>query len=631
MFSGSSCTINESPGGRLAHISTSQREDSFRTSSQGKGDIPRFVRVPAQTHPSATMEPKSKSSNRAQRPWIDEPCRRIGVIATDRETASSTTLAALERIFPVRFERIQSAIPDGLDGVLVLGAAPSMHDEDSWGLPKLVLPADPDSQDSTLDRASEANFRQADHANALPGQMTKVTLSADPSLARPMRGRVIHEQTLPSRQPPVEGNCVTLASVAGRPVWWRVGEETSITELSTYPLARLDPGEALREHLCAGRFMGLLPLVSFVSRLLGESGWKLPPLRACFVVDDPNLHWTSYGFLDYAELIEHATRHGYHMEFATVPLDGWLIKRKAVTLLADNSSVLSLAVHGNDHIARELARRSTDAEAEAAIAQGLRRVAALERRSGLQVEHVLVPPHGACSEAVLRATFRLGGEAACISRPYPWLDKQPAPTSLAGWHPADLVAGGLPVLPRHPLSASREDLALRALLGHPLILYGHHVDFADGLDVLAQAASEINSLGEVQWGSLGWIARGNYSTRRSQDTLLVKMHARRIAVEVPAGVSALRALVDEPVGGAAGHRLAHTGGDVGIAFENGAGASEPLVVVGPAHVDLALKADKPLDPSTIRSPAIHPWPLLRRALVETRDRMQPLLRSTSSA
>ena len=588
-----------------------------------------------QTHPSATAEPKIEAPGQTQGPSIEGIRRRIGVIlgsagsGTDSSLAPGhvRTLAALEQVFPVRFEHIRSDIPNGLDGVLVLEARTLSQDEGALSLPRLVLPAEGDLRDSTPALSPATGSEQTDMASIPPGPMTTVALTGDLALAKPLRGRTIEELAPPSRTPEIEGGAVTLASLAGRPVWWQTGKGSGTTELSAYPLARLDCGEALREHLRAGRFMGLLPLVSFISRLLAESGWRLPPLRACFVVDDPNLHWTSYGFLDYAELVEHATRHGYHMQFATVPLDGWLIKRKAASLLADNRSVLSLAVHGNDHISRELARRSTNAEAEAAIAQGLRRVAALERRSGVEVEHVLIPPHGACSEAVLRATFRLGGEAACISRPYPWLDGQPAPTPLAGWHPADLVAGGLPVLPRHPLSASREDLALRALLGHPLILYGHHEDFADGLDLLAQAASEIDSFGEVQWGSLGWIARTNYSTRRLGDTLLVKMHARRVAVEIPAGVSALRVLIDEPVGGAAGHRLAHRSGDVGILFEDGVGVSESLVVVGPGRVDMTLKADRPLDPGTIDSPAIHPWPLLRRGLVEARDRLQPLLRS----
>jgi hypothetical protein len=582
-----------------------------------------------QTHSSATMEPNARASGDAHEPWIEEPCRRIGVISggpgADSPDAIAPghvrALAALERVFPVSFEHIQAAIPDGLDGFLVLGSRSLARNAN--GLPKLILPADR-TPDSSTSLTPGAATQQKTHVENPPEHRTRVVLSEHPSLAQPLRGRTIHEQASPTGLWPVEDRGVTLASLAGRPVWWRL--EGTETEVSAFPLARLDPGEALREHLRGGCFMGLLPLVSFLSRLLGESGWKLPPLRACFVVDDPNLHWTSYGFLNYAALIEHATRHGYHLGFATVPLDGWLVRRKAASLLAENRSVLSLSIHGNDHVARELGRRSTDAEAEATIAQGLRRIAAFERRSGMEVERVLVPPHGACSEAVLRATFRLGGEAACISRPYPWLDGQPAPTPLAGWHPADLVAGGLPVLPRHPLSASREDLTLRALLGQPLILYGHHGDFADGLDLLAQAANEINSLGDVQWGPLSWIARTNYSTRRLEETLLVKMHSRHIAVEIPFGVSQLRVIAEEPVGGTAGHRLAHASGDIGISFEHATGVSEPLAVAGTTRVDLTLSADQPLDPAEIRPPAVRPWPLLRRALVETRDRLQPLLR-----
>ena len=290
------------------------------------------------------------------------------------------------------------------------------------------------------------------------------------------------------------------------------------------------------------------------------------------MIDDPNLHWPSYGFIDYRELVAHAVQHGYHVGFATVPLDGWLADRRVTALLAQSASVLSLSMHGNDHIARDLDRLSTDAQAEAAIAQALRRIAALERRSGVSVDRVMVPPHSACSEAALRAMFRLGIDAACSTKPHPWRYDLPAATPLAGWHPAELVAGGIPVLPRYPFDAPREDLALQALLGYPLILYGHHGDFAQGLDFLAQAAGEIEALGDdVQWGPLSWIARGNFATRRLGETLLVRMHARRIAIEVPAGVRELRLLVDEPLGGAAGHRVSHAGGSVEVAFAGGSG------------------------------------------------------------
>jgi hypothetical protein len=364
--------------------------------------------------------------------------------------------------------------------------------------------------------------------------------------------------------------------------------------------------------------------VHFLRQVLGADGWRLPPLRASYVIDDPNLHWTSYGFLNYGELAAHAARHSYHVGLATVPLDGWLVDRRAASVLAKNARVLSLLVHGNDHGAAELGRLSTDAEAQSAIAQGLRRIAALEHRCGVNVDRVMVPPHEACSEAALRAMFRLGIEAACITRPYPWRDGLPASTPLAGWHPAELVAGGLPVLPRCPLDAPREDLALRAMLGQPLILYGHHRDFAQGLDILAQAASEINGLGDVQWGSLGWIARGSYSTRPFGDVLLVRMHARRIAVEVPAGTRALCVLVPEPIGGAGGHRVIVAGESMEVVFDEGVGTSELVAVDGRARVALTLVADRPLSPGGVDARGIRPWTFIRRTLVEGRDRIQAI-------
>jgi hypothetical protein len=562
---------------------------------------------------------------------IDEPRKRIGVIAaavgSDSETApgpqvvarshvapgQERMLAALECVFPVRFERADSIDLNGFDGLLVLG--PGSQLKTPAGFPRLLLPFGAQRSDSRVKRGGAAVASR---------EVTAVVLADEPGLARPLRGRAIPESGI-AGEPLTLADGRVLARVEGRPVWAQIGDAAAALGVSAYPLAELRDGEPLREHLRAGRFMCLLPLVHFLEQVLGENGWRPPPLRASFVIDDPNLHWPSYGFLNYRELAAHARRHGYHVGLATVPLDGWLVDPRAASLVAKNRSVLSLLMHGNDHVAHELGRPSTDAEAGPPIAQALRRTAALERRHGVAVERVMVPPHETCSEAALRAMFRLGIEAACHTRPNPWLgDAEPAATVLAGWLPAELVAGGLPVLPRYPLGAPREDLALRALLGQPLILYGHHGDFAQGLDILAQAASDIDRLGDVQWGPVGWIARGSYGTRRVGETLLVRMHARRIAVEVPAGVRALRLLVGEPFGGAAGHRLSHSGGSMDIVFEAGLGASELLLVEAPTQIDLTLTADRPLTPAEVPSPGVGLWPLIRRALVEGRDRVQAL-------
>jgi hypothetical protein len=531
------------------------------------------------------------------------PRIHVGVLAARIAPGIQALLDSLEDVFPVRFEQTESLDTEHFEGALLIGPKASTE-ASRQKIPTLIVGAPTDAH----------------------GENVTVDIAEEQSLARPLRGARVPESSMVgelSFSVPESGR--VLARAGRTPVWWQVGDARESLCLSRYPLAELGEGEALRDHLRTGCFMGLLPLLHFLGLVIGTQGWELPPLRASFVIDDPNLHWPSYGFLKYRELINHATHHGYHVGFATVPLDGWLVNPQAARLMRENPAVLSLLMHGNDHTARELGRLSTEREAETVIAQALRRTIALERRSRVAIDRVMAPPHGACSEPALAAMFNLGVEAACISRPFPWRDGLPAPTPLAGWHPAEMVAGGLPVLPRYSFSLSREDLVFRALLGQPLILYGHHQDFAHGLDLFAQSAGEINALGDVQWGSLEWIARSNYSTRRAGETLGIKMHARRIRIAVPDGVSVLRVQVDEPPGGAAWHQLAHVAGHADLAIANGVGIAEPLSVDGATELDLTLSANRRLDPTQLASPAFRPWPWIRRALVEGRDRIQPLL------
>jgi hypothetical protein len=536
-------------------------------------------------------------------PQTDEQRKRIGVIA-DREDASrQLLLAVLESAFPVRFEQAKTAdAARDFDGVLAFDEIPA--GALSGELPHLVLPSE---------------SRTASHD-------TQVTLAADGALPIPLRGRVIREE-LDAGPPPfaVPHDATVLASAGGRPAWWQIGEASNPLWLSAYPLSELAQDSALIEHLRSGRFMGLLPMLHFLNRVLGADGWTPPPLRASFVIDDPNLHWPSYGYLKYKELVSHAERHGYHVGLATVPLDGWLVNRRATSLLRDHPSELSLLMHGNDHVARELGRLSTDRSADEAIARALLRVGALERRTGLVVNRVMAPPHGACSEPALRAMFRLGMEAACVSRPYPWRDGLTPPTPLAGWHPAEMVAGGLPVLPRYFLGLPRDDLVFRALLGQPLILYGHHGDFAGGLDLLEQAARDVNGLGDVEWGPLSTIARGNYATRLIGDVLHVRIYSRHLTIDVPQGVRAVRVTVQEPLGGSAGHRLTHPAGAAEVTFKAGIGTATLQAVTARAQLTLSVDADLALDPAGAARRSVRPWPLFRRLAVEARDRIQPLL------
>ncbi|HEY3970328.1 MAG TPA: hypothetical protein VGL79_02910 [Solirubrobacteraceae bacterium] len=578
-------------------------------------------------------------------PEFEQPRKRVSVISA-RGAERPALLDWLERVYPVRFELEGSGDPRTVDGVLVLESA--RLGEAPEHLPRLVLatagrgdqathsrPATVDDAHSTAGHDAQSKAGHDDSRSAAvrdqhaspphnsPASST-VALADDERLARPLRKRTIAEHGRAGELTLTPQSAVdVLAHVEERAVWWQSSDGR--LHCSLYPLAELGEGQTLRDHLCPGSFMGLLPLLHFLGTLLADQGWKLPAPRAGFVIDDPNLHWPSYGFLKYPQLAEHASRHDYHLAFATVPLDGWRVDARAVAIMREHPAALSLLIHGNDHVARELAGLGSDRHAEASMAQALRRIAALERASGLSVARVMAPPHGVCSEAALRAMFRLGFEAACISRPYPWRDGLPAPSPLAGWHPAELVAGGIPVAPRQALSAARDDLVFRTLLGQPLILHGHHGDFAGGLDLLEQAAADINSLGEVRWGPLDGVAGGAYAVRGLGDTLLVRMYGRRVSVEIPEGTEAVRVLAQEPLGGAGWRVVRHGDGLAQMSFEEGIGVSETFATGAGRTLDLELVAEHPLDPLRVTAPRRKAWPLARRLLVEGRDRLQPLL------
>jgi hypothetical protein len=290
----------------------------------------------------------------------------------------------------------------------------------------------------------------------------------------------------------------------------------------------LAEGEALRERLRPGRNRALLALARFLADLTAHLRPAPPPLHAAFVIDDPNLRRRRYGHIDYAELLSDTRAHGYHVSIAMVPLDGRLAHRDgaATRIFREGYGHLSLCIHGNDHDGPELGRPTRDEDALALVAQALRRTAGFERRTGLEVDRVMVPPHERLSEPVARALRACGFDAVCTTRPYPWvadtlerhwLARPPEAGPLAAWRPVDRVAGGLPVLLRAEFDHPREDLALRAFLGQPLILYGHHELLAEGPGVLAEAAEQIDRLGDVRWCSLGEMARALAPTRTTPD------------------------------------------------------------------------------------------------------------------
>ena len=506
--------------------------------------------------------------------------------------------AALAAAFPgVRFEARESGELAGLAALIELGGESEARDAAAAGLRSLA----------------------ALGAEGEQGTATAVGLASDPGLDRRLQGQALPDRYLGDAAPlnPSAGAKV-LARCPSGPVWAREGL------LDTVSVAPAEMGEAepLRDRLGRERSLALLPFVELLRELTAEAAWQAPPPRAAFLLDDPNLHWTSYGFLSLARLGGHAAEHGYHLSLAMVPLDARFAHPGAAKILRENPGV-SLCVHGNDHFGGELGATRDAGESLVLAAQALRRIAAFEDRTGVPVSRVMVPPHEECSEAMAASLALTGFAAITMTRPFPWLSPPPRHwltaagdnAVLAGWEPADVTASGLPVLLRHPFAAdhlSPAELAIRAYLDQPLILYGHHDDLADGLDVLAERSSAVNRLGEVRWGSLDALAAANAHWRLEGDLLRLRPYSRHIKIDIPA--EATRVVVEPP--------WAAEGETVETPSRT-TPTGEPFAVAGASSIELRLRRADAVSPAAVAPPPRRLRPLVRRLAGETRDRIAP--------
>ena len=238
----------------------------------------------------------------------------------------------------------------------------------------------------------------------------------------------------------------------------------------------------------------------------------------------------------------------------------------------------------------------------------------------------MCPPHGGCSAETLTALHRCGFLGLAASRPFPWdafADQRS--WRLGGWLPAQLAGGGIPVLSRYHLGRSLDDLVFRAWLGQPLIVYCHHTDLRDGLGPLRAATARAAALGEVRFGPLAVIARGNAACRVRDGVATMTLYSGDVRLPRPAAET-LRIELPRTFGAGGRVRLEVDGvaHDVALGADGSGSLSVPN---GPAGADLRVRIVPPggaAPPPPRRRPGA--WPLARRAMTEARDRALPLVR-----
>lgn len=376
----------------------------------------------------------------------------------------------------------------------------------------------------------------------------------------------------------------------------------------------------LFDHFHRDNWIRFLPMLHFLKEV---SGWERPPLRACFMFDDPNLHWNSYGFIRYASLAQSARENRYHVSFAAVPLDGWYVHRQTAALFQKNQTWLSLLIHGNNHVNGELARVYSAATSRALAAQSVLRIEQLERISGLEIPRVMAAPHGACSQDMAGVLLRMGFEAACISRGSMMHHNPDSVWPLTiGLNPAEFMGAGLPVIPRFRIQSDCEiNMLLAAFLGQPVIPVGHHEDVAGGLDLLVQLAGRLNGIGVVRWMNMKSIARSNFCTRREGKVLHLNLFSRRVEFKVPQGIDQLcihRPWLKDGAVEALELRLS-SGNPTLLPAYNG----EPLATDSCEDIEIHSIPPGAIDPRTVSLERTPLWAIARRQICESRDRLKP--------
>jgi hypothetical protein len=520
------------------------------------------------------------------------PCKTIAVSPPAEYEHRPRLFRALEQALPVRFVGRQVDDYRDVDAVILLAKA-GVSEPMPAGLPSFV--------------ATGTDARESEGTVDI-GSSTLIDAS--------LRGRSLSDrraggiQGLSPEGAPVVAAC-------GNEVLWTISEAVDRVALAPHELGTTD---SLRDALVPGRWLSLLPLVHFLRGVTNEVDWNRPSTRAAFIIDDPNLHWWSYGLVDFRQIAVEADNEGFHVAIATIPLDAWLVHPGVAAFFRDRRKFLSLLLHGNDHTREELKQRRSDQEASALLVQALRRVKALEQRSHLNLSRLMVAPFNLCSDQMMRAMMLTGFEGLCHAFALPRSRDRP----LAGWEPAELVAGGLPVFPRIRIRNPRDDLVLRSFLGQPLIVYAHNEDFVDGLDILVETAAFINREPAVRWGSAESLARSSYVTRREGTLLHVRLFARSIQLVLDEDVEQIVIELPRTHGEPDRERATLTIGDCNSSSPFIGTRSTPLAARGPGTAEISLKRVDAVDPCRVASPPRRVRPFVRRAATESRDRLLPV-------
>ena len=534
--------------------------------------------------------------------------KQIGVSGDVQRGKYKLLFNAFTALYPVDFRQVESERPDGLDALIVLDgdqAAGLAAAED--GVPSLVIMEPTRRGAPTVDRLVRFN-------------------------SSPQLNPCLRNQTMIDREDidftglvPEPGDEI-LAYRGEEPAWLVRPKVHSVCQLVAKSPPELKAHEYLFQYLNGRRFLGLLPIMNFLGQLTRAQDWAGPPSKACFVFDDPSFYWRSYGFLNFGRLAEHATKFNYCVSVATIPLDTWWVNRGVASTLRAYSPRLSILIHGNNHTNFEMLTQDKRVNYREVAAEAMGRMERLVQKHGIPFQKVMEAPYGALGHEMLHPMLAVGYEAAlCTTALLVLHNPQVDWPATIGMNRSEMLGGGLPVVPRIVMSPDwKNDVVLAAFLRHPIVVAGHHYDAAHELQILVDLAETINQLESVTWSDMEGILHSNYLQKTEGNTLHVKMFSRRVSVPLKPDIR--RICVHRPwIQAQQTERLTITI-DGGLASVYLAEAiSESFTIETAVNVEISSEIDAAKAVPVIESSTAGLWPIARKIMMETRDRLTPVV------
>ncbi len=311
-----------------------------------------------------------------------------------------------------------------------------------------------------------------------------------------------------------------------------------------YLLARVSSPTDTPRQLHRATFGEILPSLLLLREVGGDRCWHPASAVANLTIDDPRLT-EPYGCLSFPGLLEQMRRERFHTTIGFVPWNFDRNDHDVVALFKTNPAHYSIAIHGNNHDRYEFFRyesRPGDQQhakpLEAQIfnlRQGLARMEAFHRCTGLNYDRVMVFPHGICPSATIGALKRQGFWATSNYSNVPLDEKPPADPAMA-LRGVNTEWAGFPAMRRkYPHNYSDEAIAIDLFLGNPVLFMAHQDLFFDGIAAFNAHARRVNERQPaVRWLSLGEISRRLHLLRwRNAGNCEVHLLSRHAIIENP--------------------------------------------------------------------------------------------------